>query len=128
MMVTDFSYKREQARASYEMKRSWLKARRIAIRVLVDLEQRVTGFECPAVHAGTVDPSILHTYLPDETTTHLAGLLSSHMGPHVYWSGFGTRWWIGCRDVPPAALRDMRDRVGWVRGLLRPDNIVFRRL
>lgn len=129
-MVTDLSYKSERARACYEMQRSRLKAKRVALRMLLDVEQRVAGWgSCSyAQHIGMVDPGVLNVYLPDETLTHVANLLSSHLGPHVYWAGYGGRWTVACEEVPPVALRDARDRTAYVRALLRPDNVVFRRL
>lgn len=129
-LVTDLSYKSERARACYEMQRSRLKAKRVAMRVLLDLERRVAGRDAcsHAQHIGSVDPGVLNVYLPDETLTHVANLMSSHLGPHVYWAGYGGRWVVVCKEVSPVALRDMRDRAAYVRALLRPENVVFRRL
>ncbi len=128
MMHTDTTYKRAKARQHYAFMRCQTKAKRIAVRLVIDLETALTGAERPALHPVLPAAVILKRYVPTESLTAISNLLQAHLGCDMYWSGYNARWRVCCKSVRPPTVRDMADKEGFVRGLLRPTNIIFQAL
>ncbi len=126
-LTTDLQQKNARARQTYELARCHIKAKRIALMLLSDVERCIADTPCCAVHAipSSTAQQLLRAYVSSETLTCIANMLSAHLGQDAYWTGFNIRWRLQCKDFLPPSLRDMADREGYIRHLLRPSNIVF---
>ena len=128
MMHTDATYKRARARQHYAFMRCQTKAKRIAVRLVMDLETFVTGAERPHAHPLIPSAAILKRYVPTESLTAISNLLQAHLGSDMYWSGYNARWRLMCKSVRPLSTKDLQDKEGYVRSLLHPTNIIFQAL
>lgn len=112
-----------KAKQRYVMTRCQEKAKRVAIHVL----ERIEGLHS---HSDTRPKrsaaAILADYVPDETVTAISLMLQAHLGPDVYWTGFGDRWRISCRRTPRITTWALKDNLTcFVRQMLQPDNLIF---
>lgn len=121
--ATDREYKRVKARQRYVMTRCQEKAKRVAIHVLQRIEASYSQIDnCPKRPA----TAILADYVPAETVTAISLMLQSHLGPDVYWTGFGERWRIVCRKRPRITIWARQNNLAcFVRELMQPDNLLF---
>ncbi|KAK9816113.1 hypothetical protein WJX74_004442 [Apatococcus lobatus] len=112
---TDASYKRYRARQHYAFMRCQTKAKRIAVRLVMDLETDLTGAERPPQHPLVASSVILKRYVPNESLTAISNMLQAHLGSDMYWSGYNSRWRLMCKSVGPPLPKDMGDKEGYRR-------------
>lgn len=128
-LTADNDYRRVKARQHYMFSRCHDKAKRVALRLLKDIEAHMAGPEADLILDAPSQPlkEILLEFVPNESVSAIAQMLQAHLGADAYWTGFGIRWTIACIHTPPISAWAYKDNLAaYIRRLIAPQNLQFK--
>ena len=123
-MTTDYEAKRAGQRRMYEIQRGHIKAKRVAFKMLDNLEDLISCWRIANPGLRKIS-SVMKTFVSDAVIQKISDLLETHIGSNRYIAGFGTRWVIRFIRVPTLTFRQFQDHEAFVRGIVQPNNIEF---